>query len=201
MGFDGVREWLEQNAPQATINLATYFSPTSQGGYTGRWFEHFSALSDPHRLDANDIAACSALSVPLSGKVVNSLMDVNDRFSELMQNAPGRAQALADVDPSVISDGSPLSDAYVLLRNIEGVGYVIASKLMASKRPHLVPIRDSVVESVLGAGDQWWAPWKALVSDPELLRLVDDVTPEPLAESVSVLRRLDVILWMAGTGR
>lgn len=201
IGFDGVTEWLAENARPAGQRLTTYFSSTSDGGYTGRWFEHFSALSDPLRLDANDIAACSALSVPLSGKVVNSLMDINDRFSELMSEAPPRTTSLTAVDAESISDDSALSAAYALLRGIDDVGYVTASKLLASKRPHLVPIRDTVVESVLDAGDRWWAPWKELVSDTTLVGLVDSVTPEHLTGSVSLLRRLDVILWMAGTNR
>jgi hypothetical protein len=200
IGFDGVPEWLAHNKTQARDSLQRYFAPTAEGGFTGRWFEHFASLSDPLRLDANDIAACAALSVPISGRVLNALMDVNDHFADLMREAPPQDVTLRDVDDASISDGCALSSAYLLLRGIDGVGPVTASKLMASKRPHLVPIRDSVVEDVLRAGDRWWGPWKTLVSDPAVADLVDAVTPDHLIGSVSLLRRLDVILWMAGSG-
>lgn len=76
------------------------------------------------------------------------------------------------------------------------MGKVRASKLMASKRPDLVPIRDRHLEAILGAPDTWWDPWRQLASRPEIAELVDRVTPAHLVDRVTLLRRLDVILWM-----
>ena len=76
--------------------------------------------------------------------------------------------------------------------------YVRASKLLAGKRPHLVPIRDSVVEQLLGAGTDYWTPMRDILSDPELRRTLKFISNGVAPPNVSLLRRLDVILWMEG---
>ncbi len=73
------------------------------------------------------------------------------------------------------------------------------SKLLAAKRPYLVPIRDSVVEHLLGAGKAWWAPMRELAKDERVRTLVDHVSAEVVPDNVSYLRRLDVVLWTHGS--
>jgi hypothetical protein len=193
IGFDGIAGFLDGHRTRATEDLATYFTT-----YTGRWFEHFSARSDPNHLDANDIAACAALSVELNGKTVDGLMSRVTDIDTLLADCPDRATQLWDIDPSS-SGYTALTELYELVRTINGMGPVRTSKLLASKRPHLVPIRDSVVETLLGAGDQWWAPWRTVVADADLRDLVESLTPDTVPVGTSVLRRLDVVLWMYGS--
>jgi hypothetical protein len=160
LGFNGIAPFVEDNRDHVSHLLGRYFANDApDGGYTGRWFEYFSARSDPSHLDANDVAAAATLSIPLDGRVVSSLFAKAAAFDEPLGWAPRRDVALWEVDDSALDGGAPLAEAYRLLRSIPGVGKVTASKLLACKRPNLVPIRDSVVEQVLGAGDTWWRPW------------------------------------------
>jgi hypothetical protein len=75
---------------------------------------------------------------------------------------------------------------------------VRASKLLAAKRPHLIPIRDSAVSELLRAGKKWWLPMLEVVSDEQIRTNIAELSKTVPAD-VSVLRRLDVILWMEGT--
>ncbi len=199
IGFNGVAAFIENNQDRARDLLARYFATDAgDDGYTGRWFEHFSALSDPMHLDANDVAAAATLSVPLEGRVVAGLFEKAADFDELLAAAPLRSVTLWDVDDSALDEDAPLAQAYRLLRSIPGVGKVTASKLLACKRPDLVPIRDRVVEQLLGAGDAWWRPWRDVVADETLRTTIESITPDVVPAGTSMLRRLDVILWMAG---
>lgn len=199
IGFDGIAAFVASDRERARQWLEEYFQSTDpDGGYTGRWFEYFSTRSDERHIDANDVAAAATLSVPLDGKVVRSLFERADQFDGFLADAPDRTVTLWDVDESELADGAPLAEAYSLLRSIPGIGYVTASKLMACKRPHLVPIRDTVVEQLLGAGPAWWLPWRLVVSDTAFRDLVEEITPPTVPAGTSVLRRLDVILWRAG---
>lgn len=191
IGFDGIATFVEANADTAKTDLGTYF-----GTYAGRWFEHFSDLSDPNHLNANDIAACGTLSVEFDGRTIDQLMKRSDEFDEMLALCPPRDTVLWELETGSYD---ALSALYEFLRGIDGMGPVRTSKLLACKRPHAVPIRDSVVEALLGAKDAWWGPWQIVVADAKLRELVDAVTPGGVPSGTSILRRLDVILWMHGT--
>jgi hypothetical protein len=200
LGFDGIAGYVQGNQDRVRALLHRYYATdAASGGYTGRWFEYFSERSDPLHLDANDVAAAATLSVPLSGKVVAALFARAAEFDALLALSPDRDVTLWAADEAELADDAPLAQAYGVLRSIPGVGRVTASKLLACKRPHLVPIRDAVVETLLGAGERWWQPWKEVVGDERLRDTVEAVTPPVVPAGTSVLRRLDVILWMLGT--
>ena len=198
IGFDGIASFIAGKQGQATRWLAQYFSADAEQRYTGRWFEYFSARSDPWHLDANDVAAATALSVPLDGQTLQKLFERAEEFDAHLADAPGPQATIWEVDEVDLADDAPLSLAYGVLTSVRGISYVTASKLLACKRPHLVPIRDTVVESVLGAGREWWAPWRRVMLDKELRDLVERLTPSEVPPHTSILRRIDVILWRAG---
>ena len=76
-----------------------------------------------------------------------------------------------------IGDNSPLATLYTALKSLDQAHYVRASKLLAAKRPGLVPIRDSVVEEFLGAGERWWSPYRELVTLDGLADRVLELSP------------------------
>ena len=195
IGFDGIPHYVAEHPEQIRTDLTAYFS-----SYTGRWFEHFSREGDPTRFDANDVTACAALSVPLDGPTLNGLWGQLDNINELLSRSPGREVTLAEVDTS--SDSyTTLSSLYDTIRAIPGMGMVRTSKLLASKRPHLVPIRDSYVDALLGKPTQWWAEWRTVVENEPLVaqvtKLAEGVTPT----DTSLLRIFDVVLWMEADRR
>ena len=81
------------------------------------------------------------------------------------------------------------------------MGRTRVSKLMARKRPHLIPIEDSVVNRVIGtdAKDTWKEWWHALTTDPEpLTSMAGTVRDAAKIPELSTLRALDIVLWMKG---
>src|SRR3546814_9725981 len=167
--------------------------------YTGRHFEEFISRSDPTRFTSEDLAALSCLGVELKGGAVAELLVTRaDELNELL-NAPDMPDTTADlrhVDKAVIADTSPLSSTYNRLKTIDGIGYVRASKLLAAKRPALVPIRDRAVERFLNAGDAWWAQYLGIVQDPKLVDRVQELS-EHVPERVTLPRRVEVAFCMA----
>lgn len=196
-GFAGVFTLVREHTDECNKALERYFGGAPGDPFTGRLFEHFSALSDPLHLDANDIAACGTLSVPLTGKAIDGLLENAALIDELLARCPARNETLWEVDPAGPGYRA-LDDLYGVVRGVPGVGYVTASKLLACKRPHLVPIRDQVVETLLGSPEAWWAPWRAALT-PELIEVTETLGDDDLSH-VSVLRKLDVVLWMYGKG-
>jgi hypothetical protein len=78
------------------------------------------------------------------------------------------------------------------------MGWVTTHKLMARKRPRLLPVYDTVVKAALQPeGDEFWLPLRTELLDPWLvnrLAAVKDVAG--LDEQISLLRVLDVAVWM-----
>jgi hypothetical protein len=84
------------------------------------------------------------------------------------------------------------------------VGRTKTSKLLARKRPALIPIWDSAIGGVIQTGDYFWEPLRQELRANDaalhrrLLRLRDQAG---LARSVTALRVFDVVCWMEGKDR
>lgn len=95
-----------------------------------------------------------------------------------------------------------LEPAYALYRRIrmlDGVGPTRTSKLMARKRPRLIPIVDKTIRSGLSmdkTDDSWLLIAAAFREDPELISLIDGLRPIGIDECIPTLRVLDAGLWM-----
>ena len=172
------------------------------GQYTGSRFDTAPQLQspDPHRFTAHDIAAVSTLSVALSGTAVVGLVERDDELADLLRSVP------LDVDLVDASDRH-LDAVFAVQRTLDSIndiGHVTRSKLLAHKRPQLVPIRDQyVLTALLGqSSGSFTQPLRdALVADPsigERLRAVQREARIPCP--VSALRALDVVVWMATHG-
>ena len=87
------------------------------------------------------------------------------------------------------------------LKTLAGVGPTISTKLIARKRPRLVPTYDSIVAAVTDTAKGQWEPLRMALRDEDralqkrLLRLRQAAV---LSDAVSALRVLDVIAWMEG---
>jgi len=85
-----------------------------------------------------------------------------------------------------------------------GLGRTTTSKLIARKRPRLVPIWDTVIAVVTDAHDHQWEPLRAALQEDDhalhrrLLTLRDAAG---LPADVSALRVLDVIAWREGKNK
>ena len=148
-------------AEDAIDRLQSYFG---SGRFTGGCFERFDGGGDREdvadRFTSADIVAVSMLSVRIPGRASLQLLDQrNDEFNELLAEVP-RNVDLWDADRSMIDESSPASALWQAVQDLPGSGWVTAGKLVARKRPRLLPVYDRVVRDALGRkpGEGWWVP-------------------------------------------
>ncbi|OBJ98366.1 DUF6308 family protein [Mycobacterium sp. 1245852.3] len=176
--------------------------------FTGSRFESMAALNDdPNTLGPEDFLAVSMLSVSVPATAAIRLLGPDaTRVSELLSQIPVDVD-IVDADSQIFCAESPLGRLWDLLRQSrDGLGPTTTSKLLAAKRPRLVPIWDSFVEQATGLGPlgSWWR-FQYVLNDDQ--RCVWDwlggvrqlATNVP--DSVSELRILDVLLWMSVEGK
>jgi hypothetical protein len=183
--------------------LRTYYGITDGVGYTGSHFDSWPS-NDPDRFTADDLVAVSFLSVFVPPQAARTLLATDARRFAGLLAAVGPDRDLAQ-EPQALAEDSPPSQLYRAVRKLPGVGRTIATKLVARKRPRLLPIYDSVVARVTQVGDHHWEPVRqALRADaPGRNRslhehLLDLGRTAGTAQEVSVLRLFDVITWMEG---
>ncbi len=209
IGVKNVYEWAESNKSRMENHLKRYFGARQDVGriYKGQLFEWFIQRSDPVVFTAYDILAVKALSIGMSPDRAQWLLtphstrdELLKKCAELISKSPD--SGLWECDEKWIAADSDFSKLYDLLRNkSEGhLGMVTTSKLLAAKFPSFVPIRDSLVETLLGLerSKTWWEPIRKLLlsGSPPLHEVIVNLPMPDGAANVGVLRRLDVILWM-----
>jgi hypothetical protein len=188
-------DWCQEHADQIKADFARYFT-----GFNGRHFERFSAMgsADPNRFAATDILAVEALSVGVPPNSAAKLIDTEaEDFTALLREIPADKD-LWEMAASDLGEGSHALRLYRRLKGLHGVGPVTATKLMASKRPRLMPVIDSVVTAVLQPpGGKFWVPMRNQLAEPERRKKIADVV-SCAPDNVTLLRRIDVAVWMYG---
>ena len=217
-GWNAVGDYLATSEAEVARNLFDYFASDTQT-HLGRYFEPLSALAAPDRFDAYDLAALWSLSVTIKRKGRHQLLHDNaEELTTLLRecqrvirdDSAQQSLLTCDIDRLTASE-SPFVRLWNALLEISGVGETKASKLMAAKFPELIPVWDSQVSRVLGGmvDGRIWRPMHELVTADdsavakELAKPptagLTDAQQEALAEAlegVSILRRLDAVLWM-----
>ena len=202
-----IRGWLleEENKQRIQDHLSRYFTVK----YSGKHFEWFVAQSDPKKFTPWDILAVEALSRTVPTETARWLFEPNtvrdDLYAESLRSLVSDRDSLWTCDEKLLNDGGALRGLYKLLRKQPGLGKVTASKLLATKFPAAVPIRDSKVETLLGLekSREWWSPIRKLFTFPgqSLAGYLDELKVPAEVGKVTTLRRLDVILWMEAKAR
>jgi hypothetical protein len=192
-------EWFDDNQTQVRKYLNRYFGGKAGDSFSGRWFEKFAAMGDPNRFEPSDVLAVEGLSVEVPTESAARLVVTDaDRFNDLLAQIP-RDIDLWDVDTSVVEPGSSADSLHAALVGLRGVGWVTAGKLLAAKRPRLIPILDREVKDLLRSPKgKFWVTMRDQLSDESRRRTITDVC-DCAPDSVSLLRRIDVALWMHAT--
>lgn len=171
--------------------------------YTGSRFDDFDGGGDrpevAMRFTPADVVAVTFLSVQVPPRP--TLWLVEDRTGQLQQVL--RAIPTAG-DPSDREASRQLTDRnsaanrlWSLLDEQVGLGWVTVSKLLARKRPHLLPVYDQVVKGTVRPRQTgWWTTVAEAFSDPNFVLDLTKVRQQAGAERLSLLRTLDVIIWM-----
>jgi Family of unknown function (DUF6308) len=179
--------------------------------YSGAYFERIGGgggredIAD--QFTAEDLLAVTMLSVRIEGYHALEVLcyqagTLNGLLSQIPHNIalhdPGAAAHIA-------KDGAAwtLWEAICDIEPRPGsgrIGPVAAGKLLARKRPDLLPVYDSRIKKVLSRPRQdiwWWdALHKKLVSDPGLIEELKAVREGAGAGHMSLLRVFDVMCWM-----
>lgn len=187
--------------------LKSYYEPPE---FTGAHFESLGAGDNPRdRITASDLYSVSTLSVTVpSAAGIQILGEESTTVSHLLKQIPTTelgALSKSDFDEHMGSESPALQLWDWLRRNGRGqtrwgIGPTTASKIMARKRPHLIPIEDSVVDRVIERGrrNSWSLWWEALTEDDYLENQAETLRNTVNRPDLSTLRILDVLLWMSG---
>ncbi|WP_449346001.1 DUF6308 family protein [Streptomyces xanthochromogenes] len=195
------------SAERVVDDLRSYFGiglPPGVAAFTGSWFEHLAGGGDrpevADRFAAEDLVAVQTLSVTVPAPVAVDILEgrLGARLSGLLHAIP-RDIDMVDADALVVADGSPADQAWSLLCEQKGVNWVIAGKVLARKRPRLLPVYDRVVRCAVGRPPSFWLALHAALreDDGALYRqLLELRQAAGLPETVGALRVCDVAVWM-----
>lgn len=176
----------------------------NQGRFSGAWFESIGGRGDAPDVAGQftpaDIVAVSTLAVRIPGWAAVEILDRRaDELASLLGQVP------ADLELHAASDAD-LAAVYKLhdaLDAIKDVGHVTRSKLLARKRPNLVPIRDQhVLVALIGqAFGNFTEPLRdALREDRALRAQLNALRQDAQRPELSLIRTLDIVVWMRTYG-
>ncbi len=196
---------------QAVRVLKHYFKPLEgrNQGFTGGCWDTFdpseTRAASANRFTADDIVACTLLSAPIPGRAaVELLEDPERKFSKMLEAIREDREFVELKCAEKGSEFDPVHRLCKALDDLPGIGETRATKLLARKRPRLVPIVDTVVRKhVFQDSPRQWQPLlEAVQADDGALwkRLVHLRGAAKLDHRVSVLRVFDVLAWMEGSG-
>jgi hypothetical protein len=183
--------------------VGAYYNPSAQtySGtrnvlFAGRYFDELPD-NKPGSFTAGDLAAASLLDVRFGPHVVLELLE-RDECNDLLAKIPTEL-AIWDAPADELGRDSAAWRLWRQLVSIPGVSTTRASKLLARKRPHLMPILDSVIVDRLALREvDAWQALRAAVT-PELRDRIDGLAGAATghgARRPSTLRLLDVATWM-----
>lgn len=199
---EGVVKGIRSVLPRCNQLVSEFLhSPDGYGaGFAGPTFDLLQP-NEPNTWHSSDLVAVGLLDVKVPPSGVRAM---------LSEKAASFNDALAAIDPEVAlwaDDDEQVQEALVqaaklsrLLAAITGVGSTTTSKLLARKRPNLVPINDSVIRRLLGVQpiDDLPRLLRTALRTDGIIPLTRDARPFEFS-GLSELRILDIALWMAGS--
>jgi len=195
-------------ADRSVNDLRAYFNidrPDGPPRYTGARFEALDAGGGRDdvrdKITPWDLLALQCLSVTMPAPVALDLVEgpLGQEASGLLRDIP---TGIALGEPGArqhMLDRSHADKMWKLLKKQDDVGFVIAGKLMARKRPDLIPVWDNVVKCAFGRPPNAWLWLDELISHPDgaVKAQLDKLHQAAhLSELVSRIRVLDVVVWM-----
>ncbi|OIJ67828.1 DUF6308 family protein [Streptomyces mangrovisoli] len=205
------------DADEAAGLLVEYFTRLRQAGdlfYSGAHFERLGGGGDAehvaNRFDSNDLIALTMLRVSLKPHgSIDLLADPDRRWTRLLSQIPRDARLEDPLNDPLVAKGGPAWELWEHLavaadhdRKPDGSGPVIAGKLLARKRPHLIPVYDRRIKQLFRRPTTdhsfWAALAAALRADNGALRdqLIRLRQKAGIGEDIGILRVFDVIAWM-----
>lgn len=189
---------------------------------TSGQFDRLAWTSDPTQITATDIVAVSMLARPIPSATAAWLLSDEGQWltAEILAEVPVTA-TLQDCDPKSILR---IADLFHLIRRQTSqipldtvaqpisasrqkysqkhriIGQANTTRLLAAKRPGLVPIDDRSIRKALGytKDDSWWLRCKSVLNQDtrETIRSIrsEAATQDPAVINLSDLRIFDILL-------
>jgi hypothetical protein len=178
------------STPGLSAAVALYFDETQP--FAGRTFD--SLGNNPRdRIVADDLLAVTLLDVRWTPLAVRGLLcDQADEVSKLLVEVDDKTEIGHPDSGKQLDAAEPL---WKLLYRLPGVRDTRASKLLARKRPRLIPITDSIIVSAVGTPGHTWETVRHCFQEDLFRQAVQPLRPGN-TESVSLLRIFDVAIWM-----
>lgn len=182
---------LSELESSAEALAAEFFSP--EGRFAATTFD--ALPNNPvDGFSAEDLLAVTLLDVTLGPRALRQLLESRSaEFVQLLRDIP------ADLDVWEATDEhlAAIDRCDAALRTLPGVGETRASKLMARKRPRLVPVVDSVIRHALGLGVDPRRELRDCLTDPAVRAAIERSRPKSApAGLISPLRLLDAVIWI-----
>jgi hypothetical protein len=172
-------------------NVEKYLDPS--GAYAARSFDEGGAVP-PNEFTDSDFLAVGFLDTPIKALSYRQLEERQTELTELLSKVSTKVP-LWEMSGALYERANSLHGA---LRDIDGLGPTRVSKLMARKRPRLIPILDSRVrEFFAGQTENFWVPLSIALEDEALREEINALQSD--GESLlklSTLRLLDIAIWM-----
>lgn len=185
---------------------------TSLPVFSGSRFDSFGRVDgDQDTVTPADLLSLAFLSVEVSAEAVIGILEQSGpQIEALLRQVPSDL-ALHTMDNAAFEQVLGASDSpgrmlWDILRAHHlpvswGMGETRVSKLLARKRPHLIPIWDSHVGQALDLphSGEHWIVMHSLLQDPELIERLARLRHSAIADraNVSLLRVFDVVVWHA----
>jgi hypothetical protein len=205
LGLDAGTAALLSSAAAADL-VKLYFA----GAYTGAAFNVYGH-NDPCAITSDDLIAVTMLSISIRENsnsamrpsAILKLHAHSDEIEQLLTLLPPARELhtlTAEQFDTWLGPNSPGTRLYNVLRHSISFPRVTTHKLLARKRPLLMPIRDTVVEGALNLGnrdDDWWRPWwLALSTDEALVSRLGEIRRLAGRPDLSLLRIADIVIWL-----
>jgi len=171
-------------------------------------FDRLSQQSDPQRIAAADIVACSMLDAAIPAPAAAWILSAEGQWltTEILADIPSHDDLWSCGASSILR----AADLFQLLRaptsqlpaspDTSALGQATATRLLAAKRPRLVPIDDRQIRQTLRYPKDalWFRRWRDIMDD-ELIGLARTArhlagADRPTAVNLSELRVLDIVV-------
>jgi hypothetical protein len=189
--------------PDTVADVRSYFGVDPGGGsHPGRGFDSLGPnVTD--RVTAVDLLAVQCLGVVVPVRPALDLLEggLGEDLGRLLATVPDDVDLGTGDAAEAVTEGSAADGAWSLLVDHDGVSRVVADKILARKRPRLIPVWDQVVRCALGR-PQVSGVWESL---DRVIRTSDGAVADRLTRlrekaalgiEVAPLRLLDVAIWM-----
>lgn len=194
--IEGAISRIVEHAADYRRGVEEYLNPDSR--YAAYSFDSLEP-NDSYRLGIEDCFSLNFLDAPLRVHAFRHAQRDQEKIADCLRRIDPQLclWQLTGEDDETYKAASSL---YWLVRKWPYVGPTRASKLLARKRPHLIPILDSRVGDFYGIKDErddYWIPLGGVLQNEEIREEIEELRPPGLPTSaLSLLRILDIAIWM-----